>query len=349
MEWEQDEALERAVRKSGRGAWRRSTRPGQRAGGWRTASPSGARSTASVLVWSGRRGSAADPGCRAGGERLRAGGRHSLPSSVGSSYSGSFSSTTPSVRAIDLSGTRRSTSLLSIRFGRSRWASGRRLRTAAFNAVLLTGWRTSGGLAECRLVLPLTVSTCAATSTVAWRSCRCVAAAVAVPVFRYRELRASTVGTRPVFAVAELGTGVLTLKDALAPDFVELRRRAALLTAWVNDLYSYPKEHAAGDPLNLVQAIAHRDRLPPQEAIDRVVRLYNDELRQFEALAHAASRAGGSAGRRRYVVGVLRHWVHANRWWTQHCGRYLSEDARASRRHGSGMTSFVRAVSGARR
>lgn len=67
----------------------------------------------------------------------------------------------------------------------------------------------------------------------------------------YRALRAQTVGTSAVFAIAELGDEDQPRPgEMVRAEVVEALRVAAQLTAWVNDIYSYPKEAAQGDPMN---------------------------------------------------------------------------------------------------
>jgi len=57
----------------------------------------------------------------------------------------------------------------------------------------------------------------------------------------YRSLRARTVGTRPVFAIIELGVCGLVPREQMARHQLQHARvLAALLTAWVNDVYSRP-------------------------------------------------------------------------------------------------------------
>lgn len=141
----------------------------------------------------------------------------------------------------------------------------------------------------------------------------------------YRELRVRSIGTRPVFALIELGRGgVLSPGEAEKESVVELRRRAALLTAWVNDVYSYPKELQAGDSLNLVMSLTaecSKDKPETLQALCCAVEMYNRELRELEAACVDVCSGDCSAGLASYAKGLVQ-WVHGNRLWTQECGRY---------------------------
>lgn len=135
----------------------------------------------------------------------------------------------------------------------------------------------------------------------------------------YCSLRAQTIGTRPVFALIELGSGRSVSTEAHRdPKFVELRRRAALLTAWVNDIYSYPKELADSDGLNLV-AITLRTTPNLERSLQQVVARYNRELEEFELMAR---RYCTSDSHTASYLDDLAMWVHGNRAWTRVCGRY---------------------------
>ena len=90
----------------------------------------------------------------------------------------------------------------------------------------------------------------------------------------------------------------------------EARRAAAFLCAWVNDVYSFPKEAADGDPLNLVAVLMHEREVGALAALDMALELYARDLVRFEALL-ARARAQGVAeatdailrGIERYVQG----------------------------------------------
>lgn len=139
----------------------------------------------------------------------------------------------------------------------------------------------------------------------------------------YRELRRCTVGTSPVFALIELGvSGLVPGAEMQRPDVVEARAIAALLTAWVNDVYSFPKEAAASDPLNLVITLANEYRLGIPEALEQAVEVYNLDLEELERLIDLVRASPATDALNGYLQGLL-DWVHGNRIWTRLCGRYL--------------------------
>jgi hypothetical protein len=120
-----------------------------------------------------------------------------------------------------------------------------------------------------------------------------------------------------VFAGAELPTAV-----AAHPGLLRLRRCADDLVAWFNDLVSWPKELAAGDPHNLVLVLAHERGVP----VERAVRLAADrhDARVCDLLtvrdgleAPLLARPGV-----RVVVDGLTVWVRANVDWSRESGRY---------------------------
>lgn len=138
----------------------------------------------------------------------------------------------------------------------------------------------------------------------------------------YRTLRGQTVGTSAVFAIAELGQGPApSASEMNRRDVAEARRIAAQLTAWVNDLYSYPKEVAQRDPMNLVAAISGARGLTPVDAVHAAVEAYNRDLDRLQACSAAIQTSSPSAGLQQYM-GDLIAWVHGNRAWTHQCGRY---------------------------
>ncbi|HEX6242975.1 MAG TPA: hypothetical protein VFZ61_18810 [Polyangiales bacterium] len=142
-------------------------------------------------------------------------------------------------------------------------------------------------------------------------------------VAAYRELRRQTVGTSPVFAIIELGvSGMVDSAEMARPDVVEARAIAALLTAWVNDVYSFPKEAAAQDPLNLVITLANEYQLDVREALEQAVEVYNLDLLELERIIDEVRATCPSDALMGYLQGLL-EWVHGNRIWTRLCGRYF--------------------------
>ncbi|MFK7986151.1 MAG: hypothetical protein AB8I08_08970 [Sandaracinaceae bacterium] len=137
----------------------------------------------------------------------------------------------------------------------------------------------------------------------------------------YRDLRARSVGTRPVFAIIELGqSGLVSDEEMADPRVQDARAIAAMLTAWVNDLYSFPKEYAAGDRLNLVNALSGQFGLGLEDALDEAAQVYNLDYDQLDAVIAELSPSG-SPELRRYLEALV-DWVDGNRAWTRLCERY---------------------------
>ena len=141
------------------------------------------------------------------------------------------------------------------------------------------------------------------------------------PVAEYTYIRSQSVGAYPVLDLIELNSdGFLTDSD-----FVQLkliRYTASLLCAWVNDVYSFPKEMNDGEPLNIVAAIAHERSLDSEQALLEAIELHNTDYEQFLEMVDEARRGMPSTYVQSYLAGIV-DWVHGNRKWTQLCGRYV--------------------------
>ena len=141
----------------------------------------------------------------------------------------------------------------------------------------------------------------------------------------YRRVRSLSIGASPVFALIELQTGRLSREERESPQLRELCKTGALLCAWVNDIYSYPKERVEGEPMNLVATLAHHYSLVPDEALGAAVQVFRTDAAMFEALHDALEYRPVSATVRDYARGV-RRWVRGNAAWTGLCGRYYPID-----------------------
>ena len=141
----------------------------------------------------------------------------------------------------------------------------------------------------------------------------------------YRRLRAWSIGTFPVFDLIELARdAVLSPDEASDPALAEVRERAALLCAWVNDVYSHRKESEESDPLNLVTVLGREFGLPEGEAFLAAAEVYNTDLALFDRRA-AELRLDGPP-RVASVVRGLDDWVHGNYAWTALSRRYVLGD-----------------------
>lgn len=140
-------------------------------------------------------------------------------------------------------------------------------------------------------------------------------------IVEYRRLRAWSVGMAPVYDLIELAMGEpLTHEETDLAELASLRDRAALLCAWVNDVYSYSKEKREGDNMNLVLVLAHEMGLSEPEAFVAAAEVFNMDLAQFdEELKQMESTAPPRV--LRYAQG-LRDWIRGNFSWTGTSMRY---------------------------
>jgi Terpene synthase family 2, C-terminal metal binding len=144
----------------------------------------------------------------------------------------------------------------------------------------------------------------------------------------YRGVRSWSVGAYPPFDLIELATGLLTESETVIVELDDARERAALLCAWVNDVYSMPKEAAAGDPLNLVAVLSREYNINIAEAFSAATRVYNADLERFEQVRDNWGAGGCSVAVSNYLDG-LTAWIHGNYAWTGECGRYHPSVANA--------------------
>jgi Terpene synthase family 2, C-terminal metal binding len=145
------------------------------------------------------------------------------------------------------------------------------------------------------------------------------------PVAEYLRMRRHSAATSMFFDLAETLAGLEPATDPYAEAAVTLlRQHAANVVAWFNDLVSWPKEAAAGDPHNFV-LLAHRELgIPLAEAVRYVVGRHDREVRSF--LAAGRDFAGRRADLRRHVAS-LEHWMRANVDWSRESGRYARDEA----------------------
>lgn len=52
----------------------------------------------------------------------------------------------------------------------------------------------------------------------------------------------------------------------------------SILCAWLNDIYSFKKESANNDPLNLISILIASNKLSIKEAFNAAVEVYNKDL-----------------------------------------------------------------------
>lgn len=139
----------------------------------------------------------------------------------------------------------------------------------------------------------------------------------------YREVKLRSVGVAPVFALLQIESG-LDAVEARGAALAAIERDAMFLCAWVNDIFSFEKEQAEGDPLNLVHVLAVERGLDPAAAFDAAAALYREDHARFASGAAAfLDDASRSEAEHRYVRGMMT-WVRGNLAWTVTSGRYGS-------------------------
>jgi hypothetical protein len=144
----------------------------------------------------------------------------------------------------------------------------------------------------------------------------------------YRRVRALSIGLFPVFELIPLAGATLSTSDLAHPTVARIQMTAALLCAWVNDVYSFQKETKDGDPLNLVSVLANEYGLSVAEAMGAAAEVFNTDLALFEE--DVATLDGKVEGLDDYVQG-LRDWIYGNLAWTGLSGRYrVDSRSRAS-------------------
>jgi hypothetical protein len=110
----------------------------------------------------------------------------------------------------------------------------------------------------------------------------------------------------------------------------------------VNDLYSFPKEHDAGETMNAVWILVARQGRALQEAIDRLAQLIGETEAAFTAARRRIAR-GDLAGRAdvsRYVT-ELGHLITGNIYYHERTTRYHGDD-HDGRRVASTRVAMVR-------
>jgi hypothetical protein len=149
------------------------------------------------------------------------------------------------------------------------------------------------------------------------------------PVDEYRRMRRQSVALEVFFDLAEPLSGVEVPAEASTDElYVAIRRTAVNVVAWFNDLVSWPKEAAAGDPHNLVLVLQHERRMPIEEAIFVAAAEHDAEMRRFVGVRDqlAASPLARDEGVRNTIAAV-EHWIRGNVDWSLESGRYEVADS----------------------
>lgn len=138
----------------------------------------------------------------------------------------------------------------------------------------------------------------------------------------YLPMRELTVGIYVEFALGEIVEGIELSTEARAKlSSLRVARAASKLIAWANDVYTYEKEIASGDPNNLVCVLAEAEGLDLGRAVQSVVEMHDCEARAFDALTAALATESCDGALVRYAH-MLRAWVGGHLDWGRETGRY---------------------------
>ncbi|MGK3970030.1 terpene synthase family protein [Sorangium sp. So ce118] len=127
-----------------------------------------------------------------------------------------------------------------------------------------------------------------------------------VPGLReYVELRAESSGSYPIFDLIEVASGQeLPATIAEHPAMRELRKVAAVVISWANDVLSFHKERRRPHALNLPGLLMHHQGLGDEQALQRAVLMHNEEMRWFVSIKQQLLGWSGADGV------AVRSWLH---------------------------------------
>lgn len=142
-------------------------------------------------------------------------------------------------------------------------------------------------------------------------------------VARYCALRECTITMATYYALAPL-LDDFTLRpgDRRDPQVEALMARASMVIAVVNDLSSYARELADGNPFNLVAVLIRSRGLSLDEAVEELISTHNRELSSLLAELDALAAADRGRGARTRIAAMLRRCVTGHFAWVLESGRY---------------------------
>jgi hypothetical protein len=144
------------------------------------------------------------------------------------------------------------------------------------------------------------------------------------PIHEYLRMRRHSAATAMFFDLVEALAEVPVDPDPFAEaGLALLRAHADNVVAWFNDLVSWPKEAASGDPHNLVLVVGREMRLSTADAIRQVVERHDHEVRAFIAARDRYGSRLVTLGPVRRAADGLQSWIRANVDWSRESGRYV--------------------------
>ncbi|KAI0675633.1 terpenoid synthase [Trametes maxima] len=145
----------------------------------------------------------------------------------------------------------------------------------------------------------------------------------------YLALRRYTIGAEPSYVVAELKLG-LPAEVTQHPLVEELRTCVTDMLIFDNDLLSFRREYATGDPHNVIPIVMQEKRLTVDEALRWLSNEHRQRADRFFALwPEVAALDFGSQevdSAFQLYLDHLANWPRANECWSYESGRYFGGD-----------------------
>ncbi|WP_437763008.1 terpene synthase family protein [Sorangium sp. So ce281] len=121
----------------------------------------------------------------------------------------------------------------------------------------------------------------------------------------YVELRVDSSGSYPIFDLIEVASGhELPAAIAAHPAMRELRKAAAVVISWANDILSFHKERGRPYALNVPALLMHHSGMSEEEALHTAVFMHNDEVRRYISIKQRMLGWTGADGV------TVRAWLH---------------------------------------
>jgi hypothetical protein len=147
---------------------------------------------------------------------------------------------------------------------------------------------------------------------------------------RFIELRLHLSGMYTVLDTMEFALDLHLPEEVLASDLLtQARNHCAFYGAMLNDIFSFHKEHLAGNKFNMVAVLMECYGISVDEAVHEVVVMLNERAFAFEALQTRYMDFGSAslnAQVRRYMSG-LEDVFAASWYWQISTNRYRSPDS----------------------
>lgn len=107
-------------------------------------------------------------------------------------------------------------------------------------------------------------------------------------VEEFTNFRVESSGSYPIFDLIELAAArELPLNIAAHPTIQQLRRAAAVVISWANDIASFHKEQR-GSSLNYPLLLMHQKGICARQALDETTRIHNAEIMRFMLMVQSA-------------------------------------------------------------